>query len=108
MTSASLSPEISKLDEGEFDAFRPTRGPLTALFGEEKEWYAARRGNAIGVLILDKIDRDWAYVILGRDQRGKFRAIDSQVSFETQQEARGHLLGELRRLARSGKKTFRQ
>lgn len=108
MTTASPSAEIHKLSEKEFDSFRPVRGPLTALVGDEKEWYAARRGNVIGVLVLDRIDKDWSYVILGRDRHGKFRAIDAQVSFETEQQARQRLLTELRRISRTGKKTFSQ
>ncbi len=108
MTTATPSAEIHKLSEAEFDSFRPVRGPLGALIGEEKEWYAARRENVIGVLILDRIDKDWSYVILGRDSRGRFRAIDAQVSFESPEEARTQLLNGLRRLSRTGKKLFRQ
>jgi hypothetical protein len=108
MTIASPSAEIHKLNEKEFDAFKPLRGSLAALVGDEKEWYADRRGNVIGVLILDRIDKDWSYVVLGRDQHGKFRTIDAQVSFETQEDARDRLITELRRTSRTGKKTFRQ
>lgn len=108
MTTASLSAEVQKLNEKEFDAFKPLRGSLAALVGDEKEWYADRRGNVIGVIILDRIDKDWSYVVLGRDQHGKFRTINAEVSFESQQEARDRLLAELRRTSRTGKKTFRQ
>lgn len=108
MTTATPSAEIHKLSEAEFDSFRPVRGPLGALIGEEKEWYADRRRNVIGVLILDRIDRDWSYVILGRDAHGRFRAIDAQVSFESPEQARTQLRSELRRLSRTGKKVFPQ
>ncbi|TAK64066.1 MAG: hypothetical protein EPO22_06020 [Dehalococcoidia bacterium] len=108
MTTATASADIRKLTEAEFEAFRPARGPLGELIGEEKEWYADRRGNVIGVLVLDRIDKDWSYVVLGRDARGKFRAIDAQVSFQSPEQARTELVSKLRRLARTRKKTFRQ
>jgi len=92
----------------EFDTFNPSRGQLTALIADEQEWYADERGNVIGVLILDKIDKDWAYVILGRDRRRAFRAIDTGVSIASRDDAREQLRARLREFARSGKTVFSQ
>lgn len=99
---------IRQLSRDEFDEHKPSRGPLSALTGEEREWYADDRDIVIGVLVLDKIDNDWSYIILGRDRRKKFREIDVQVSIRDKTKAREKLMNSLERLAKSGKSVFPQ
>jgi hypothetical protein len=107
---ATLNPtaNVRRITADEFDRFKPTRGPLTTLIGEEREWYASLNGNVIGVLVRDRIDKDWSYAVLGRDQHGKFRAIDFDVSVATEPEARNKLIASMQSFARSRRRVFKQ
>lgn len=57
----------------------------------EEGWFIDEAESFLGVLVRDKIDEDWGYVILARDQHFQFRAIDTAASMTTRDEARGRL-----------------
>lgn len=67
---------IIPISQARFDALTYSRNPAVKYFGEEVEWYSDSREKVLGVLLLDKIDNDWISVILGRDEKAIFRAID--------------------------------
>jgi hypothetical protein len=48
--------------------------PATA-FNEALEHWVERQSQLLGVVARDLYDRDYGYVVLGRDQHGQFRAI---------------------------------
>ena len=56
-----------------------TRTPTADLVGEELEFFSNRAETLIGVLIKDRFDRDFGFVVLGRDLKGRFRCIDVSV-----------------------------
>ncbi len=68
-------PSIKRIDKSEFDKFHPARRPTTIIVSEEIEWYVDESKTLLGVVVWDRSDGDWAYIILGRDEDGKFRAI---------------------------------
>jgi hypothetical protein len=45
------------------------------LFARELEWYADYNERVIGILLRDVTDGDYGGVVLGRDERGRFRAV---------------------------------
>lgn len=92
----------------EFDAFKPQRHPMIHVIAEEKEWYVSEGDVVIGVLLEDKTDRDWTYVVLGRDQKGNFRAVDFLASIPTIAEARAQLLSTIAKLTSTGQTVFPQ
>ena len=96
---------ISKL---EFDAFKPSRSPMIAAITEEVEWFADEAHNIIGTVICDTTDSDWSYVILGRDERGSFRAIQAQSTIEDRGMAKTKLLLAMGTVEASGQTVFRQ
>jgi hypothetical protein len=69
--------------------------PKLPGFHQEEEWWASVNRNVIGTVILDLIDKDWSWVILGRDQSGRFRAFDLGCSLSSQENARSALLEAL-------------
>jgi len=91
-----------------FDSHRPTRGPLSPLVADEQEWFVNDEQSLLGILIRDKVDDDWGYVILGRDQRKRFRAIDAGVSFKKRETAREKLVRAMSDFAQSGVTVFPQ
>jgi len=41
---------------------------------EEVEWVADLLERVLGAVVRDRIDNDWSYAVLGRDEHGIFRA----------------------------------
>jgi len=54
---------------------------------QEVAWYADDNERVLGILQFYPDDEDWAFTVLGRDERGMFRAIDLGVSIATRVEA---------------------
>ena len=44
----------------EFDAYGPARAPESEDIFEETEWFADDAGVVIGLIAMDKSDRDWS------------------------------------------------
>jgi len=82
--------------------------PAADIYGEEKEWYADPLENILGAIILDKYEQDWLYVVLGRDEDGKFKCIDIQINFDTIGKARNKLIGKIEEYSTGGQSTFPQ
>lgn len=99
---------IRLISREEFDRFEPARAEEAEHVFEEVEWFADLHGHIIGVLARDRHDNDWAYVILGRDERGAFRAFENDVSFAARDEARHQLVGIMEHIAASGTRVFPQ
>lgn len=76
------------IPEEEFYLLNVQRNPMASVLGEEIEWYKETNQNLIAVIIKDKIDKDWAYVILTNDESDEYRAIEVLASIENVQEAR--------------------
>ncbi len=45
------------------------------LFSAELEWYEHDSGGLLGVLVLDQVDGDFGGIIMGRDERRRFRCV---------------------------------
>ncbi len=84
-----------------------TRSPLANDIGEELEFFSSTDESLIGVLIKDLTDRDFGYVLLGRDRKGRFRCIDVQMSLK-KTEARHVLFASVKRHLAEGKTVFDQ
>jgi hypothetical protein len=99
---------VKSLSKYEFDRRQPARDPMAAQFAEERDWYTDDEGNLLGVLLWDRVDRDWAFVILGRDERGRFRAIETDVSIPDEATARSLLTTAMDKIASRGQAVFPQ
>lgn len=97
---------ISKL---RFDSLASyARAPHAPLVVRELDWYEHANEKVLGVLLYDIHDRDFGYVVLGRDRNRRFRAVKPQSSFTTVKEARRQLRVELAKCARWKAKEFYQ
>jgi ribosomal protein L30 len=89
--------EIKPLSRRRFEALAGyTRVPEIVLYVEEFEWYATRDERLIGMVVRDRIDDDFGWAILGRDERLRFRAIDVNSSLASPDEARQRLFERMR------------
>ena len=64
---------------------------------EEIEWFADDEKSVIGVVARDRSDNDFSIAVLGRDERQKFRAIDTDVSIQNVNDARAQLIEKMER-----------
>ena len=99
---------IKVISRQRFEALSFMRLGRVKLISEEQEWYTDDNENVLGVVILDKPDQDWLYVILGRDEVARFRAIDQDINFKTVAEARTALTQKMEEYARAGENMFPQ
>lgn len=53
-----------------------TRLPTAFLLSEELEHFATDGDRVLGVLIRDKVDDDYAGLVLGKDESGQYRCVD--------------------------------
>lgn len=75
-----------------FDALAGyARDPKIIHFIEELEWFATPGERLLGMVVRDRQDRDFGWVILGRDERLRFRAIAVNSSLPDAGSARSQL-----------------
>jgi hypothetical protein len=84
-----------------------TRSPAAKDIGEELEFYSNRAETLVGVLFKDLSDRDFGFVTLGRDLKGRFRCIDVSTCM-ARTEARHALFASLHKHTESGETVFPQ
>lgn len=94
------------ISKARFEALTFSKSPAVEFFIEEREWFADQDDNVLGVLTWDKQDHDWGYVILGRDERALFRAIDQDVSRPDADTARKELYLKVSHYSITGEKVF--
>ncbi len=98
---------VKPISRERFNAFVSwTRSPIALYFGTELDWYADTNERVLGAVVLDHTDQDFGYVILGRDEVGRFRAIDQRVSFPNGGMARSRLKQALRQWSETVKSVF--
>jgi hypothetical protein len=102
------SSPILEITREEFEQFHPSRDPRMAALAEEVRWFRDEHKIVLGVLLLDKIDNDWSYVVLGRDEQRKYRGIVFDASIQTRAEAETRLLGSMRMAVAGGDRIFPQ
>lgn len=100
---------VPKLSKRRFDALAGyTRLPSVVLIAEELEWFSEADDRILGVLIRDRIDQDFSWVVLGRDRRHRFRAVDLKVSISSKDVARQELLDRMHVLRCASEEQFYQ
>ena len=99
---------INRISQDEFDSYKPARSPMASVMSEETDWYADDAGNVIGTVFRDRTDNDWAYVVMGRDERGNFRCFEIEASIATEGGARDQLRAAMRKVEASGQTEFPQ
>jgi hypothetical protein len=100
-SAKSLTPE-------RYNAFIAwTRTPMAGAIGKELEFFSTLDEHVIGAIILDRIDRDYGWIVLGRDRKARYRWISGGASMSLS-EARHTLLKELKEYSSSGVQVFPQ
>jgi hypothetical protein len=94
---------IREITLRQFNAFCYVRAPHLGIFSEEVAWFEAYDKKIVAAVTYDKIDGDYGFVILGRDKRKIFRAIDISPTFSrTQRKAKFLLFESLKKYEDDG------
>lgn len=100
---------LTRIDIKRFNALAAhTRSPAAAYISRELDWFANEQETLLATLMLDTTDDDYVGIILGRDESGRFRCIDSLASIPTQEEAAAWIERAMTWHGRDGQTTFSQ
>jgi hypothetical protein len=80
---------MQRLSRLRFDALAGyIRDPRSALVSEEIGWYSDNDERVLGLVLRDTVDNDYVSIILGRDERRCFRAVDVDASQTSRGQAK--------------------
>lgn len=108
MESHLMSRAVKPISQARFEALCFSRVPTAKLYSRETEWYSDEGENVIGAVVFDLSDADWGFVVLGRDEVARFRAIEVEVSLPTEGEARANLQQKILQVSVAGEKMYPQ
>jgi hypothetical protein len=97
---------IRPIDQNYAQLLVPHRDPVLQFFAVEKAWFASDDDRLLGTVLYHRCSNEWAFVVLGIDERGCYRWIGGDVSLKTQQEAVDRTHAEMERIAETGKTIF--
>jgi ribosomal protein L30 len=101
--------EIKPLSRLRFNALAGyARLPATVLMFEELEWHGTNDERVIGALVRDRADKDFGWIVLGRDERLRFRAISAGSSLVSADAARDELFSGIKAEHAKPDKEFHQ
>jgi len=89
---------IKEISRARFNALCFSRAPLAPFFLEELAWYADADEQKIAFVGLERFDSEYAFIILGRDEIGRFRWIEGGDSFPTKEAAQHGLFAKMNSL----------
>ncbi|AND64912.1 hypothetical protein AX766_11205 [Flavobacterium covae] len=92
---------IRQISEEEFQHYNLESFPT--FIAKEKLWYSDDDANIIATILLDNFDKDYSYVILGKDEDEVYRAIDVEISIEEANDAIKNLYSKMDSIAMTGK-----
>jgi hypothetical protein len=88
---------INKISKTRFNAFVMfSREPRMVFFTQEIEYYGNEDNSILGTIVIDPVDRNYNCIVLGRDEEGKFSAIDIMIDYDSLNEARAKLIERMR------------
>lgn len=99
---------VGAITKDEFNAAYGFALRDTNPFIEDHGWFADESDSFLGVVLRDKTDDDWGYVVLARDPHFQFRAIETEVSLTTRDRAVAALQVKIAELLASPKRIFSQ
>ena len=93
---------IKSISQKEFYKRNVQKLEGASMFGDEVEWFEEEENNLLGLIINDKIDKDWVYIILAEEENGEFRAVEVEASIESKVAAESELFLKLNELVERG------
>lgn len=94
---------LQEITEKKFNSYNFNKSPSLFMFVSEIKWYADDDENILGTVLIDKIDKDWSYVIMALEDDGEYRFSDGKVSINSKEEATLELTTKMRDVSYCGK-----
>jgi hypothetical protein len=102
-------PPVRPLARRRFDALAGyTRQPIVIQLTQEIDWLATPDERVLGVVTWGRIDHDFGWVALGRDERLRFRAIAANASLQSADAARTALVAAMEEWTAGQDNTFQK
>lgn len=79
---------IKNISQEEMAQFLPHRLNIDRFIGAEAEWFSDEVGNIIGTIAEGSTNIHWGYVVLRREENGKYRFWDLETRIESCDAAR--------------------
>lgn len=90
-----------------FDDLHIVKKPDAEFFFQEKQWFLDIYGRIAGVIIEDKFDKDWNWVIFGRDHNGRYNNLDmGSIFLDSRKEATEIIVRKMEDLYLTGQEFF--
>lgn len=83
---------IRNISRWEFEQLLPERSAIEATIGEQVEWWAQKAGRFIGTIAKGIAEPGWRYILLERDEGGRFRICRLRGGIESLQAASHQLV----------------
>jgi len=100
---------VTQLDERRFNALAGyIRQPRILMTVQEYDWLATQTERVLGILTWDRIDYDFGWIALARDETLRYRAVDVQASLPSSDAAREDLVSAMQRLEADADESFHQ
>lgn len=90
------------ISEDKFYEYNVLKNATASAFGIEESWFEEKESNLLATVLRDRIDKDWSYVILAKNENNEYSAIDLAVSIDSQEIAEQELIKKLRELNKTG------
>jgi hypothetical protein len=109
LTTMPEKKTVQQLSMRRFDALAGyARSPRILQLVREIEWLETADERVLGVVTVDRIDHDYGWVALGRDEKLRFRAINVNASLPDANAARAQLVAEMEKQANAPDTAFHQ
>jgi hypothetical protein len=99
---------LKPLSKPRFEALLYRRSPIAQFTVGELEWWTNDDESILGMASLDLVDKDYSWIILGRDETGVFRGIELDTCLATVEAVRSALQSRMLALSAEGAKEFPQ
>lgn len=93
---------INIISEDKFYSYNIIKNPMGSVLGSEIKWFEQTENNLLATIIKDKIDNDWAYVLMAKQENGEYRAIEVEASIESKETAELQLRDKIAELIKTG------
>lgn len=94
---------LKEISQKEFEKYNFTKHPTLIGIAEETRWFSEDEANIIGTILIDKIDKDWSYVIMAKEDDGEYRFADGKVSIDSEDLVSEELLDKMGVYAKNDK-----